>query len=135
MLDGPVAHAAFSPIMRLQLLSAYKASWPRLNWSNELRLVLPAISTAADVSGDFLYHVVPQGLQLAELPSVRGGRNPSQTHHLRYITNPLPECVAVDVTQSLVIACASFMWVTFFPKNFASLNDPQVTRMGKLDSD
>ena len=104
MKDGPAPYSARSPLVRLQLLLSYKNDWPRLNWSDEQKIPIPASSTQIDVSGNFLYYVGNQSLNLIELPSCRAGLPPSQMKYLQFNTTPQADCVAIDPLQSLIVA-------------------------------
>ncbi|KAF6761681.1 hypothetical protein DFP72DRAFT_1151471 [Ephemerocybe angulata] len=103
MADGALLPSKRPPALRLQVLLTYRKDWPRLNWTGEQRLKLPAAATLCNVAGDFVFYVAGQTLELMELPSTRLNRPPSQTHHLRFNTNPKPECVAIDHAQSLIV--------------------------------
>lgn len=103
MNDGDLAVSKRRIALRLQVLSAYRNDWPRLHWTSEQRVKIPVASTLGSVTGDFLFFVVGQTLDLMELPSIRLNRPPNQTHHLRFDTNPGPNAVAIDHAQSLII--------------------------------
>ncbi|KAF9477602.1 hypothetical protein BDN70DRAFT_946594 [Pholiota conissans] len=102
MKDGPASYSMRSPLLRLQLLTAYKKDWPRLMWNDELKVRVPPDSTQLNLASHFLYYTGNQSLDLVELPSCRTSRPPSQTHHLKYITSHV-DCVAVDPLQSLIV--------------------------------
>jgi len=104
MSDGilPVA-AKLPPALRLQVLLNYRRDWPMLKWTAEQHVDFPATTSLASVTGDFIYYVTDQTLELLELPSTRLNRAPAQTHHLRFNTNPRPNSVAIDPSQSLII--------------------------------
>ncbi|KAF8906253.1 hypothetical protein CPB84DRAFT_1675794 [Gymnopilus junonius] len=106
MKDGP--HSVRGPLFRLQLLLAYKKDWPRLHWTDEQKIPVPANATQVDVSGNFLYYVGNQSLNLIELPSCRTGLPPSQTQYLQFNTSPQADCVAIDSLQSLVVASQTY---------------------------
>ncbi|KAF8159486.1 hypothetical protein B0H34DRAFT_796728 [Crassisporium funariophilum] len=108
MKDGPASYSTRSPFIRLQLLMAYKKDWPKILWTDEQKVKIPAASTLVGVSGNFLYSVGNQSLDLVELPSCRTGRPPSQTRHMKYNTTPQADCVAVDSLQSLIIASHTY---------------------------
>jgi hypothetical protein len=113
MRDGAAPYSARPPLIRLQLLMAYKRDWPRLHWTHEQQVRIPATATKIDVSGNFLFHVGHQSLDLQELPSCRTLRPPSQTRHMRYMTSPANH-VAIDPVQSLIVAsqisgCVQFL--------------------------
>ncbi|KAF4611232.1 hypothetical protein D9613_006999 [Agrocybe pediades] len=103
MKDGPAPHTLRPSFTRLQLLMAYEAEWPRLNWSNEQKVKVPATSAHIDISGGFLYYTGDQSINLLELPSCRTGRPPSHTRHLKFNTAPQADSVAIDASQSLII--------------------------------
>lgn len=103
MKDGAAPYSGRSHLIRLQLLMTYKKDWPRLYWTDELKVSIPAAATKVDVSGNFLYHVGRQSLDLLELPSCRTSRPPSQTRNLKYITSAADH-VAIDPIQSLIVA-------------------------------
>jgi hypothetical protein len=104
MQDGPAPHSMRSPLIRLNLLTAYKKDWPRLAWTDELKVAgIPSTATKVDVSGNFLYYTGLDTLELSELPSCRTGRTPSQTRHIKYKTSQA-DAVAIDPLQSLIIA-------------------------------
>jgi len=104
MKDGPVPHSLRPSFVRLQLLMAYETEWPRLNWTNEQKVKVPVTSAHIDISGGFLYYTGEQSLNLLELPSCRTGRPPAHTRHLKYTTGPQADCIAIDASQSLIIA-------------------------------
>jgi len=108
MKDGPAAYSTRSPMIRLQLLLAYKKDWPRLKWADEQKVRVPAFATQVNVSGSFLYYVANQTLDLIELPSCRTGRPPSQTRHIKYNTTPDADCVAIDPLQSLIVTSHTY---------------------------
>ncbi|KDR80694.1 hypothetical protein GALMADRAFT_60553 [Galerina marginata CBS 339.88] len=109
MRDGPVSNSTrSSPLIRLQLLMAYKKDWPSLNWTDEQKVRVPDTATQVDVSGNFLYYVGTQSLDLIELPSCRTGCPPSQTRHLKYNTTPQADCVAIDPLQSLIVTSQTY---------------------------
>ena len=109
MQDGPALYSNRSTVMmRLKLLIAYKRDWPRLLWTDEKKIRLPAAAIKVGVSGNFLYTIGNQTLDLAEFPSCRTGRIPSQTRHIKYNTAPQPDCVAVDLLQSLLVTAHTY---------------------------
>jgi len=103
MKDGAAPYSARPPVTRLPLLMAYKRDWPRLHWTHEQQVRVPATATKIDVSGNFLFHVGHQSLDLLELPSCRTLRPPSQTRHMNYLTSAADN-VAIDSIQSLIVA-------------------------------
>jgi len=103
MKDGAAPYSGRSHLIRLQLLTTYKKDWPRLYWTDETKVSIPATATKVDVSGNFLYHVGRQSLDMLELPSCRTSRPPSQTRHLKYVTSAADH-VAIDPIQSLIVA-------------------------------
>jgi len=103
MKDGAAPYSGRSHLIRLQLLMTYKKDWPRLYWTDEKKVSVPATATKVDVSGNFLYYAGHQSLDLLELPSCRTSRPPAQTRHLKYITSAADH-VAIDPTQSLIVA-------------------------------
>lgn len=111
MQDGPALYSSStrsSVLTRLQLLMAYKRDWPRLLWTDEKKIKLPATAIHVGVSGNFLYTIGNQTLDLSEFPSCRTGRIPSQTRHMKYTTTPQFDCVAVDLAQSLIVAAHTY---------------------------
>ncbi|PFH51811.1 hypothetical protein AMATHDRAFT_141559 [Amanita thiersii Skay4041] len=102
MKDGPVLYQEMSPLLRLQLLLAYKKDWPRLYWTHELPT---PTSTNLGVSGGFLFNIRSEGnhseLRISELPSCRTGRVPELTRHLKFITTRI-EGVVIDPSQSFI---------------------------------
>jgi hypothetical protein len=112
MKDGPASYSIRSPLLRLQLLTAYKKDWPRLMWNDELKVRVPSDATQLNLASHFLYYTGNQSLDLVELPSCRTGRPPSQTHHLKYITSHA-DCVAVDPFQSLIVASSLIGYVRY----------------------
>ncbi|PPQ67850.1 hypothetical protein CVT25_010289 [Psilocybe cyanescens] len=107
MRDGPASSSTRSPLIRLQVLLSYKKDWPRLDWTDEQKIRIPVTATQVSVSGDFLYYVGGQSLDLVELPSCRTNRPPSQTRHLRYNTSQ-SDGVAIDTLQSLIVASQTY---------------------------
>jgi hypothetical protein len=105
MRDGPATYVACPPMIRLQLVMAYKTDWPRLNWMDEQKVRAPAVATSISVSGSFLYYVANQALCLLELPSFRIGKPISQTRHITYNTTPNADCVAIDPNLRLIVTC------------------------------
>ena len=105
MKDGPAPYAACPPMIRLQLVMAYKADWPRLKWVDEQRVSAPALATRIGVSGGFLYYVANQALRLLELPSFRIGKPIAQTRHITYNTTPNADCVVIDPSLRIIITC------------------------------
>lgn len=114
MRDGPASSSTRSPLIRLQVLLSYKKDWPRLDWTDEQKIRIPVTATQVSVSGDFLYYVGGQSLDLVELPSCRTNRPPSQTRHLRYNTSQ-SDGVAIDTLQSLIVASQTYrcIYITF----------------------
>lgn len=109
MQDGPALYSSRSSVlMRLQLLMAYKRDWPKLFWTDEKKIKLPATAIKVGVSGNFLYTIGNQTLDLSEFPSCRTGRIPSQTRHMKYNTAPQSDCVAIDLLQSLIVAAHTY---------------------------
>lgn len=109
MQDGPALYSSRSSVlMRLQLLMAYKRDWPKLLWTDEKKIKLPATAIQVGVSGNFLYTIGNQTLDLSEFPSCRTGRIPSQTRHMKYNTTPRSDCVAVDLLQSLIVVAHTY---------------------------
>jgi len=53
MKDGAAPYSARPPLIRLQLLMTYKRDWPRLHWTHEQQVRVPATATKIDVSGIF----------------------------------------------------------------------------------
>lgn len=113
MKDGPAQYSTRGPLVRLQLLLSYKKDWPRLYWTDEQKIPVPAHATQVDVSGNFLYYVGDQSLNLIELPSCRTGLPPSQTQYLQFNTTPQADCVAVDSLQSLVVTSQTYASVHY----------------------
>jgi hypothetical protein len=103
MSDGTLLPSKRTLALRLKLLLTYRKEWSRLHWTGEQRVKLPVTSTLSGVTGDFVYYVAGPTLELLELPSTRLNRPPSQTHHLRFNTNPTPVSVAIDPSQSLIV--------------------------------
>ena len=105
MKDGPAPHSYRSPIGRIQLLLSYKNDWPKLHWMHELKQLIHPHARAG-VSAGFLHQIRPHAtqytLELAELPSMRTGRAPAYTRHLKF-NAPESENVAIDRAQSLIV--------------------------------
>ena len=109
MQDGPALYSSRSSVMmRLKLLTAYKRDWPKLLWTDEKKIRLPPAAIKVGVSGNFLYSIGNQTLDLSEFPSCRTGRIPSQTRHIKYNTAQ-SDCVAVDLLQSLLVAAHTYV--------------------------
>ncbi|TFK29685.1 hypothetical protein FA15DRAFT_699944 [Coprinopsis marcescibilis] len=103
MTDGVLTYAKRPPMMRLQILEAYKKDWPRLNWTAEQKLSIPATAGLYKVSGDFIIYAPSNMIQLMELPSCRLNRTPTLTRHLQYDTAPQADAIVVDTSQSLIV--------------------------------
>ncbi|KAL0953864.1 hypothetical protein HGRIS_005039 [Hohenbuehelia grisea] len=105
MKDGHAPRAHVPPLARYQLLLSYKKDWPRLHWSHECKMQIPA-SVQLGVSGGFLHKLFNSGgqtcLELSELPSYRAGRPMSKTRHIRY-SAPMVDSVVIDPSQRLLI--------------------------------
>ncbi|KAF8892234.1 hypothetical protein BD779DRAFT_1468535 [Infundibulicybe gibba] len=103
MMDGPTISNG-SCLGRLQLLSAYRIDWPKLNWSHEMKLPIrnPAM---VGLTERFIHQIrMDNGnptMELIELPSCRTGRPPALTRHLRFNT-PQIDTVTTDYSQALL---------------------------------
>ncbi|KAH6915946.1 hypothetical protein BKA70DRAFT_474462 [Coprinopsis sp. MPI-PUGE-AT-0042] len=108
MSDGVLSLAKRPPMMRLQILGAYRREWPSLNWTAEQKLQIPASIGLHTVAGDFMVYGTSHALQLQELPSSRLNRPPSQTRHIQFDTAPQAEAVVIDAPQSLIVTGNTF---------------------------